>query len=209
MEMRLKMLINFDRTVAYRCPSCGEVAYGDFSLFELSGNKGISVQCSCGHSAIEILPENKSNFIVRIQCLVCDEIHKFNLSFSSLAKKDCCEFTCPNVIVGLVFIGKEAAVKKAVMSNEAYVDEVISACGLDHTGKNGVTMLKALDKIQDLSDRESLFCECGSNLIDVEIHEDDIILECCLCGASTVLTADMIRNSNFAHLDKLVIPCKN
>ncbi|MBR5157845.1 MAG: hypothetical protein IKW59_08780 [Clostridia bacterium] len=203
------MLINFNRTVAYRCPACGEFAYGNFSLFELSGRKGISVQCSCGHSSIEILPENKVTYSVRIQCLVCDEVHKFSLPFTSLAKKECCEFTCPNVIVGLVFIGKDEAVKKAVLENEAYVSEVVAACGLNHTGKNGVTMLKALDKIQDLSDREMLFCECGANIIDVEIHEDDIILECCVCGSTMVLTTDMIRNNNFAHLDKLVIPCKH
>ena len=203
------MLINFDRTVAYRCASCGEIAYGNFSLFELSGSKGISVQCRCGHSAIEILPENKVSYAIRVRCMVCDEVHKFSLPFSSLAKKECCEFTCPNVVIGLVFIGKENAVKKAVAENEAYLDEVVAACGLDHTGKNGVTMLKALDKIQDLSDSESLVCECGSNMIDVEIHENDITLECCHCSASLILTTDAIRNSNFAHLDKLVIPCKD
>lgn len=199
------MLINFDRTVAYRCSSCGEISYGNFSLFELSGSKGISVQCSCGKSNLYIMPENKTNYIVTLKCIVCDEIHKFSLPFASLARKDCCEFSCPNVVVGLVFIGKENAVKEAVKSNEVYIEEVVKACGLDHTGKNGVTMLKALEKIQDLSDDESLYCECGSNLIDVEVNEDNIILECCLCGSKMKLTADMIRNSDFNHLKKLVI----
>lgn len=203
------MLINFDRTVAYRCSCCGEIAFGTFSLFELSGSKGISVQCSCGHSAIEILPENKVSYTVSVRCMACDEVHKFKLPFSSLAKKECCEFTCPNVIVGFVFIGKETAVKKAISKNEAYLSDLVASCGLDHTGKNGITMLKALDKIQDLSDSESLFCECGSNMIDVEIHENDIILECCHCGAALILTADTIRSNNFTHLDKLVIPCKD
>lgn len=203
------MLINFDRTVAYRCASCGEITYGNFSLFELSGSKGISVRCSCGHSSIEILPENKVHYTVRIRCMVCDEVHKFTLPFSSLAKKDCCEFTCPNVVLGLVFVGKDAAVKKAVAQSDAYLNDVVAACGLDHTGRNGITMLKALDKIQDLSDDEALYCECGSNMIDVEIHENDIVLECCHCGAKLILTADTIRTGNFAHWDKLVIPGKD
>lgn len=202
------MLINFDRTVAYRCSSCGEITYGDFSLFELSGGKGLSVECNCGHSVLKILPENKTGFKVCVSCLVCDEMHTFSLPFQTLAKKECTEFACPTALVGLVFIGKEAAVKKAVMNNESYVQDVISSCGLNHTGKNGITMLKALDKIQDLSDNESLFCECGSNLIDVEIHEEDIRLECCLCGSSITISADSIRGSNFSHLDKLVIPSK-
>ncbi len=202
------MLINFDRTVAYRCSSCGEITFGNFSLFELSGGKGISVQCSCGHSVLKILSENKNSYKIQVSCMLCDESHQFSVPFQVLAKKECSEFHCPNVMVGLVFIGKDASVKKAVMKNEVYVQEVISSCGLNHTGKNGITMLKALDKIQDLSDEEALFCECGSNLIDVEIHENDIRLECCLCGSSLVLPAETLRNGNFSHLDKLVIPGK-
>ncbi|MGN1059852.1 MAG: hypothetical protein ACI4QW_05405 [Clostridia bacterium] len=202
------MVINFDRTAAYRCPSCGEISFGDFSMFELSGSKGVSLRCSCGQSSLLVAPENKNNFIIAVRCIVCDDTHKFSLPFQALAKKDCVEFTCPNVMVGLVFIGRSEAVHNAVVRNEHYIEEVISACGLEHTGKNGVTMLKALDKIQELSDEENLFCECGSNMIDVEVREDDLVLECCLCGASLTLTADDIRNSDFAHLEKLVLKRK-
>lgn len=203
------MLINFNRTAAYRCSSCGEISFGNFSMFELSGAKGVSIQCACGQSRLMIVPENKNNYIVSVQCLVCDDIHKFTLPFQALAKKDCTEFSCPQVVVGLVFIGKQEAVHKAVLSNEQHITEVITACGLDHTGKNGVTMLKALDKIQDLSDDECLYCECGSNMIDVEVREDDLILECCICGASLTLSADSIRNSDFSHTEKIILKKKN
>ncbi len=202
------MIINFDRTAAYRCPSCGEITFGNFSMFELSGSKGVSVQCDCGQSNLVIVPENKNSFIVAVQCIVCDETHKFTLPFQDLAKKDCTEFACPHVAVGLVFVGRSEAVHKAVMHNEHYIEEVITACGLEHTGKNGVTMLKALDKIQELSDNENLYCECGSNMIDVEVREDDLILECCLCGATISLSADAIRNSDFSHLEKLILKRK-
>lgn len=202
------MVINFDRTAAYRCPSCGEITYGDFSMFGLSGKKAVSIECDCGQSSLLIMPENKNNFIISVDCIVCDEPHKFSLPFQSLAKRDCTEYTCPNVMVGLVFIGRSDAVRNAVVRNEHYVEEVIVACGLEHTGKNGVTMLKALDKIQELSDNESLYCECGSNMIDVEVRENDLVLECCLCGNSVTLTADTIRNSDFSHLQKLVLKRK-
>ncbi len=202
------MIINFDRTAAYRCPSCGEITFGEFSMFELSGEKGVSVQCTCGQSDITIVPENKNSFIITVDCLVCDETHQFVLPFQDLAKKDCVEYACPKVVVGLVFIGRNEAVRNAVVRNEQYIDEVIATCGLEHTGKNGVTMLKALDKIQELSDDENLYCECGSNMIDVEVREDDLVLECCLCGASVILSADVIRNSDFSHLQKLILKRK-
>ena len=199
------MIIDFNRTIAYRCASCGEITFATFSLFELSGQKGISVQCSCGNSVLTIVPEGKVNYRLKVKCIICDDFHTFSLPFTALAKKNCSTFMCPNVVVGLIFIGHEEAVRKEVLSNEEYINEVISACGLDHTGKNGVTMLKALDKIQELSDEENLYCDCGSNLIDVEVHEDNLILECCLCGATLVLSADKIRNGDFAHIDKLIL----
>lgn len=199
------MVIDFNRTIAYRCASCGEITYASFSLFELSGNKGISVQCTCGKSVLSLVNENKTNYTISVKCILCDEFHDFNLPFTALAKKDCTTFMCPNVVVGLVFIGHEDAVKKSVLSNEEYINEVITACGLDHTGKNGVTMLKALDKIQDLSDNENLYCECGSKLIDVEVHEDNLILECCLCGASLSISADDIRTGDFSHITQLIL----
>lgn len=199
------MIIDFNRTVAYRCASCGEITFATFSLFELSGEKGISVECSCGKSVLNIMPENKTNYTVKVKCIICDDSHQFPLSFSALVKKDCSAFMCPNVVVGLAFIGHEEAVRKNVLANEEYISEVVTACGLDHTGKNGVTMLKALDKIQDLSDSENLYCECGSNLIDVEVYEDNLILQCCLCGNKIVITADDIRNGNFSHIDKLIL----
>lgn len=202
------MVINFDRTAAYRCPACGEISFGDFSMFELSGTKGVSVECTCGQSRLLIIPENKNTYSVSVRCLVCDEDHGFSLPFQSLAKRDCNEFFCPNVVVGLAFVGRKEAVKASVMQSEAHIREVISACGLEHTGKNGVTMLKALDKIQELSDEECLYCECGSSMIDVEVRENDLVLECCVCGASVTLSADSIRNSDFSHLDKLVLKNK-
>lgn len=199
------MVINFDRTVAYRCASCGEITFGTFSLFELSGNNGISVHCSCGQTHLRIVPESRHNYMISVKCIICDEFHKFSLPLESLVKKDCCQFSCPNVVVGLIFVGREAAIQKSVAKNEEYIREIIAECGLDHTGKNGVTMLKALDKIQDLLDSNHLHCDCGSNIIDIEVHENDLLLECCLCGATLVLTADSIRNSDFNHIKQLVI----
>ena len=82
------MIIDFNRTIAYRCSSCGEITLATFSLFELSGGKGLSVQCSCGKSTLKILPEGKFNYTIKIKCLICDDFHKFSLPFLALAKKD-------------------------------------------------------------------------------------------------------------------------
>lgn len=199
------MVINYNRTAAYMCPGCGEITYGDFSLFELSGGRGITIKCDCQKSHLDIYPKSSDTYVVALRCILCDEVHKYAVPLNDLLKKRILDFTCPNVLIGLVFIGKQDEIKTAVADNAEYIREVVSACGLGHTGNNGITMLKALDKIQELSEESSLFCECGSNLIDVDVLEDEIILECCMCGGHISFTADEIRNGQFSDITEITI----
>ena len=197
------MVIDYNRCASFMCPSCGEMAFGDFSLFELSGGRGISLKCGCGKSHLDILPKTKELYVVSLRCLVCDEVHEYPVPLFDLLKKRLLDFACPEILIGLIFIGKPDEVKEAVAGNSEYINEVVTACGLAHTGKNGVTMLKALDKIQQLSDDSCLFCKCGSNLIDVDVLEDELILECCMCGKSISFTVDEIRNGMFSDISEI------
>ena len=163
------------------------------------------MHCACGESNISITNQNSTIFGVEIDCVICDHIHKFNVKFDTLAKKDCNDFECPEVGVGLAFVGKDKTVKKAMQESEAMVSDVLSACGLEHTGKNGILMLKALDKIQDLSENDNLKCRCGSKVIDVEVRENEIILKCCACANQSVIDISEIKKNGFSKLSKIII----
>lgn len=199
------MIIDFDRTIAYKCPYCGEITYGDFSLFELSGKKGISVYCTCGDSKFTITHKERTSFLVQTSCVICDKNHDFLISMHDLYKRSCTQLSCPDVGIGLAFIGKADDVKIASRNNERAILDVVSACGLEHTGKNGILMLKALDKIQDLSENDSLICGCGSKVIDVEVREDEIVLECCLCGEKAQISISEIKKGDLSKLNKIII----
>lgn len=203
------MVIDFNRTAAYMCPGCGCMSFGSFSLFELSGGRGITVSCGCGKSQLQILPRSHTEYNVIVRCVVCEEDHGFIVPLQDLMKQHCVNLACPDILIGLCYIGKEEYVKQAVHENDAYIKDIVSACGLEHTGKNGITMLKALDKIQELSDEGALSCECGSTMIDVDVLENELILECCTCGGDAVFTADEIRNGNFSQVTEIVIRKKD
>lgn len=199
------MVIDFNRVVAYLCPGCGEMAFGEFSLFELSGERGICVNCNCKKSQLKILPKSKSQYTVSIQCMICDEEHTYDVSLADFMRKKSIDLPCPDILIGLAFIGKKEAVLEAVQRNDAYIKEIVSACGLGHTGKNGLTMLKALDKIQALSDEGCLTCACGSSTIDVDVLEDALALTCCMCGSDAVFTAEELRDGNSSDITEIVI----
>ena len=199
------MVVDFNRTVAYMCPGCGDMTFGEFSLFELSGERGISVKCDCGKSQLKIFPKTKTLYSVSLRCRVCDAEHEFDVPLIDFMRQSCIDFSCPDILIGLAYIGKKEAVMDAVKENDTYIEEIVAACGLEHTGKNGITMLKALDKIQELSDDGNLTCTCGSAMIDVDVLEDELVLECCMCGATVSFTADEIRNGNFSDISEIEI----
>ena len=199
------MVIDFNRTVAYMCCGCGEMTFGNFSLFELSGQRGVSVKCDCGRSHLKILPKSNTEYVVSVRCMICDEEHIFQIPLQELLRQNCAAFSCPDLHIGLAYVGKHDAVLSMVQDNGAYIDEIVAACGLEHTGKNGLTMLKALDRIQEISDDGNLTCSCGSNTIDVDVLSDALVLTCCMCGAEAVFTADDIRNGNFSEIAEIII----
>lgn len=202
------MIINYNRTVAYICPGCGEIAYGDFSLFELSGGRGISVSCDCKKSSLAIMPKNDTTYTICVKCQVCEKNHEYAVPLADLLRKNFLDFLCPELLMGLAFIGDSASVEKAIEENNKYIKEILTTCGIEHAGKNGIPILKALDKIQLLSDKGGVRCECGSDLIDLDVLENGIVLECCECGATAFFTADDIRQENFSDITEIVISKK-
>ena len=199
------MIIDFNRTVAYVCSGCGEVTYGEFSLFELSGGRGISVSCDCGKSELKILSKNGKMYTVSVKCQVCEKNHDYIVPLTDLLHKKFIDFLCPELLMGLAFVGDKEKIENAVAENNKYVKEILTTCGIEHAGKNGIAILKALDKIQLLSDEGGVRCECGSDLIDLDVLENGIVLECCKCGATAFFTADDIRKENFSDITEILI----
>lgn len=200
------MVIDFGRVAAYLCPACGGIAFAEFSLFELSGGRGISLACDCGNSKLNISPRTKTEYVVEADCMLCDKTHEYITPMSHLLRQPVLNFACPDLMIGLVSIGKKEEVLDSVQQNQEYIREIVAACGLAHTGENGLTFLKALNKIQELSEDGALYCGCGSNLIDVDVLEDEIVLECHACKSTASFTAKDVRNGNFSEVTEMVIP---
>ena len=202
------MIIDFGRVAAYLCPACGNVAFAEFSLFELSGGRGIVLSCDCGKSHLNISPRTKTEYTVSVDCMMCDREHEFITPLNQLMKQPVLNFACPELFIALASVGKQEDVLAAMQQNQDYIREIVSACGLSHTGKNGLTFLKALNKIQELSEDGALYCGCGSNLIDVDVLEDEIVLECHECKSTASFTAKDVRTGNFSEVTEMVIPKK-
>lgn len=200
------MHIDFRRTAAYLCPHCGEFAFADFTLFQLSGKRPITFRCGCEHSELVMLPTDKNNLKMQLYCVMCDAPHEFLLSYRDLMHNPISEFRCPEIMTGLIYVGKSDAVADGLAENQSYIREILSACGLEHTGVNGLAMIKGLDALNALAEDGMLSCECGSETVDLDVTENEIILRCCDCNSTFHISAAQIRDGFFADLSSLTIP---
>lgn len=205
------MIVDLNKTIAYRCASCGEITFVEVSLTELCSNNGIAVHCSCGQSCLEIKTQNRNAFTLEQKCIFCDETHKFAFTFKDIAYKSCKEFSCPHFgfKIGTAFIGRPSDVAERIEDNEMFIRELAGELAIDHAGRNALFLLKAIDKIRTIAGRGDICCECGSAFIDVDVSANALFLICEKCGSVLPLTLDNIKSESFSRIERLVIPGKH
>jgi hypothetical protein len=96
---------------------------------------------------------------------------------------------CPGTGIELCFIGNDEEVRKRIDSLEKKFDELIDLFGYDKYFKNTQVMFDALNRIHDIAESGNLYCECGSNEIEMLLYEDEIHLKCLRCFANIVIDA--------------------
>lgn len=72
------MLIRHERFVGFRCPECSSVNIKQISVFDFSGNKKITLGCSCKASYIGITDKG-NRYLVAAPCVACYERHFFTV----------------------------------------------------------------------------------------------------------------------------------
>ncbi len=201
------MIINMNRTVAYRCARCGEIAFADISLFDLCSNGGVAIRCSCGETALKLTYNGRNGFLMQLPCIFCDDVHTFSFTFKDIAYQKCKEFTCPDFgyEIGIAFLGRSSEVADHIAENETYIRELADEMNVERAGKNTVYLLKAIDRIRVFAGNGAICCECGSMYIDMDVSATAVYLVCEKCGNVLPITLENIKSGAFSRMDKLVI----
>jgi len=129
------------------------------------------------------------DYRVKIPCIACGNEHMFVFSRRDMLNKDINVFCCPETGMQFCFIGKDETVRKRIDSLEKELDEIIDAFGYDSYFVNTQVMFDSLNKIHDIAEQGNLFCECGSDDIEVVLLSDKICLKCRRCEGNTTIYA--------------------
>lgn len=209
--MARSMIVNLNKTMAFRCPYCGEITFAPISLFELCSNKGIAIRCACGQGGVAIKTENRVQCSFQLSCIFCDDVHTFRFTVKELMQKKLKEFFCPEFgfDLAVAFIGNAGDVADRIEDSELFLSELSEELSNEEMGSNTIFLLKAIEKIRSFAAEGNIRCECGSNTIDVDVAPNTLFLVCEQCGNVLPLTVDAIKGGLLSQVDGLVIPAGN
>jgi hypothetical protein len=193
------MLLNASVTVAYKCPVCGSFEFFDgISLSKIYYKKNNTFECRCGQSALAVSTEGSDGICITVPCISCECSHVFLISRKSLICNKVNTLLCPEKGIKLCFIGNDSDVRQKVDCFERELDEIINTFGYENYFSNTQVMMDSINHIHDIAEQGKLYCECGSEDIEISLLPDRIQLKCRACAAAKVLFA--ASNSNFKDI---------
>lgn len=199
------MLLDTNITFTYKCLSCGSFDFFNISPFKLPYEKECCFSCHCKKSGIIISRESIKEYKIRIPCINCGNEHVFIITRKQLLKKDLNVFCCPETGMQQLFIGNDDMVRIRIDKLEKELDDLISMFGYDDYFINTQVMLDSLNRIHDIAEQGNLYCECGSNDIELVLLSDKINLKCRKCSEEKNINAASNKDLKDILLRKQIV----
>ena len=158
------------RSVAYRCPACGNGVVSVIGVFSLSGDM-FKLKCPCGASELVIKRSSDGGFRFTVPCFICPNPHYYKASRSALFSKELFCLGCPYTGFDTCFIGEHQKVLEALESSKEDLEGLAADAGVDdldmlHAGDPGLNaddpMIDEVIRftIADLREAGELYCGC-------------------------------------------------
>lgn len=112
------MVLNTYSRLAVKCSECGEYNIVDLNIFKIK--IPTSVRCDCGHRIFKA-QVYKSQLILDIDCIACDEHHNYGFRLKKVVKSQVDIISCPLTGMEIAFLGKDVFVDDIV---NRYLDDM-------------------------------------------------------------------------------------
>lgn len=200
------MLISTQTTLALRCPGCGKLGFYTLSRFAVSGGKRSRYTCECGACMAVIGSKNKSEVILQVECMLCEQSHVMTYKSTRLWDNKLKAILCEESGLETGFIGPCEQVKECVQHLDRSMQEMAEDMGYDKYFFNPDIMYKILEQLKKMTEEGKITCSCGADELEIEAYPDRIELYCASCDAVGVIPAETKEDLEWVgKLDKLVL----
>ncbi|MDL2280267.1 hypothetical protein LJC10_00240 [Selenomonadales bacterium OttesenSCG-928-I06] len=195
-------------TLALLCPQCGKLEV--HSIFRFTFQKPEQhLSCSCGQILLSIVSSNKSQYLLKVNCIICQEEHLVLINRNDLWNSFFSKIYCNHTNTELGMIGSEEEIENRLSTqNQTAIDFLEELSDHDESSveifndiKNPSVMLEVLNKINDLAVQDCVYCHCSSNEIEINILSDSIEIICSECNSKKIIPAS--SNSDQTQIQKI------
>jgi hypothetical protein len=187
------VIIPTQKTLALRCPVCGEMEFYALSRFCIGIRKPARIICRCGTCLLSISRKGRDLYRLQIECVMCESKHIITCKSSELWQDKLFTICCADTGMEIGFIGFKEAVMKSVMRTERSIREMAEELGYDKYFNNAEIMYQVLDLLKIMADEGRMSCSCGSSQLEVEVYPDRIELNCPHCDAVGIVFAESLK----------------
>ncbi|GAB6137275.1 hypothetical protein [Halanaerobaculum tunisiense] len=194
------MLIEYQTTLAWRCPRCSKLELEQVNIFDFSGTDKLKLDCDCGETKLLIIKEG-SNFRLKYPCIFCDTQHSQFYNATEFWFGDVESISCSTNQTALGYFGPEDRLEELVREEEEYLEQMMDKLEFEDCFDSPQIMLAAVNELHDIAMESGLVCQCGSQEIDIEMLAGEIELICQECEGVTKIQAQ--TEEDLASLRKL------
>ncbi|GAB6099510.1 hypothetical protein JCM16358_13890 [Halanaerocella petrolearia] len=187
------MVIEYQITLACRCPKCGKLELEEVNIFDFSGADKLELECDCGFDKL-VIGKKGQNFWLEYPCIFCDTKHRNFYKQNEFWANQVKSIECSINRTELGYFGPYNEVKELTEQEEEYLEEMMDKLDFEDYFTNPDIMLAALNELHDIAKESGLVCQCGSKEIDIEMLPNEIELICKKCDGVTKVEAKTERD---------------
>ncbi len=199
------MIVKSTMYIALYCPYCEEYEKIQISYFKLKKGKEYIVKSECNDSFISVMTYDYKTIYFSVSCTLCNTRHRFIYTLDSLLKDENKIFKCKLAQMDILHIGDKEYIDNIVEASVNQLRQNMDKHGFDDYITNPHIMMKVLDKIHEISKNRSLFCDCGSDIIDINLFSDRIELTCMKCNSINIIYAENYSDYEIISKRNLIV----
>lgn len=177
-----------------RCPRCGNLERKRIYVFDGQDGSARIIRCSSCKKQICIIEKTKKDrYNIDLSCALCGEKHKMDIPVSEFWHTSEKKFVCSLSGMTTLALGDAENVERIVaenflddegqMSNGDEEDDLFEKLSQDEGAfSDSEEFYDCLEHFKHLSDENRINCDCGANLIQLQVEEDGFRIICSGCG---------------------------
>ena len=188
------MLTPKKNSIAYRCPSCGDIIHG--FVGQLHADM-LRIKCPCGASALEVHFRDDKKVRFSVPCVFCNSSHTYVVSESIVFDRDRFLLACPYANMDIAFLGSEENVNEDAMRAEEELKKLLDTLEAEHLSDiqpenmSGEEILPDAELydivrflVRELEADGKVDCPCHSVNLDFRFTDTGVEVYCLDCGAT-------------------------